>query len=216
MNTNPAAKRVLCFGDSNTWGYIPGSKHQRYPADVRWPGQLQKLLGPGFEVIEEGLNSRGISHGDPRPGKEGRSALDYIIPCLDTHDPLDCVVVFLGTNELKSELSLTAEQIGADLKNLVNLIASRPSQFRASKPKVMIVVPPILDETAPYASKGGKYAGAAEKSKSLGRVFKKVADETSSLFVNVQDQILLAEDGVHMLPQGHAALAKAIYDELTH
>ena len=130
MNTNIDAKRILCFGDSNTWGYVPGSKHNRYPSNVRWTGILQNMLGSFFEIIEEGLNSRGIINGDKRPGKEGRSGMEYIVPCLDTHDPLDFIIVFLGTNELKSELNLTSEDIGENLRILINTISNHPSQFR--------------------------------------------------------------------------------------
>lgn len=60
MNTNPKAKRILCFGDSNTWGYIPGTNYDRYSVDVRWTGILQEKLGRDYEVIEDGVNSRTI------------------------------------------------------------------------------------------------------------------------------------------------------------
>lgn len=118
MNTNPKAKRILCFGDSNTWGYIPGTKHQRYSSDVRWTGVLQNLLGNDYEVIEEGLNSRAINHSDSRLGKEQRNAINYIIACLDSHDPIDHIIVCLGANELKAELKLSSEEVGLELKNL--------------------------------------------------------------------------------------------------
>jgi len=210
MNINPEAKRILCFGDSNTWGYMPGSKHNRYSADLRWTGILQGLLGTSYEVIEEGLNSRGITKGDPRPGKEGRSSIEYIIPCLDSHDPLDYIVVFLGTNELKSEFNLSAEGVGENLEMLIRMIIKQPSQFRDIKPQILIVTPPAVSETTEYASKGGKYRGAHEKSIELKKIFKKVAEDTSSLFVDIQDQLSVGEDGVHMLPVGHKKLAEAV------
>lgn len=93
--------RVLCYGDSNTWGYISGSDHLRYGSDKRWTRLLAKSLGNGFEVIEEGLNSRTLISDDLRPGKKGKNGYEYLIPCLDTHDPVDLVVLMLGTNELK-------------------------------------------------------------------------------------------------------------------
>ena len=65
--------RILCYGDSNTWGYISGSNHQRYGNDERWTRVLGKLLGDKFEVIEEGLNSRTLISNDTRPGKEGKN-----------------------------------------------------------------------------------------------------------------------------------------------
>ena len=64
--------RILCYGDSNTWGYISGTDHQRYIED-RWPRILQKNLGEKFEIIEEGLNSRTLISNDTRPGKEGKT-----------------------------------------------------------------------------------------------------------------------------------------------
>ena len=72
-------KRILCFGDSYTWGYVPGTDHERFPEDVRFPKVLQKLLGENFEIIEEGLNSRTLINEDGRPGKEGRNGSQYII-----------------------------------------------------------------------------------------------------------------------------------------
>ena len=52
-------KTIVCYGDSNTWGYIPGSAEERYPYDIRWTGVLQRLLGAEYHVIEEGLR---LSH----------------------------------------------------------------------------------------------------------------------------------------------------------
>ena len=150
MNTNPVARRVLCFGDSNTWGYIPGTDHQRYPANVRWTGVLQSLLGDGYEIVEEGLNSRGILKGDDRPGKEGTSSIEYILPCLDSHDPLDYVVVLLGTNELKSGYGLSSQEVGENLRSFLRLVASRHSQSGHSIPEVIVVVPPFIDESTEY------------------------------------------------------------------
>jgi len=212
MNTNDNIKRILCFGDSNTWGYIPNSGHNRYRASVRWTGVLQNLLGNSYEIIEEGLNSRGILHGDNRPGKEGRNAMDYIIPCLDTLDPLDYVIVFLGTNELKAELDLSPEEIGENLKILLNIIIQRPSQFREEKPKLILVNPPVLNENTEYALKGDKYKGATEKSLALGIVFKKIASDIGATFVDVQDKLNIGEDGVHMLPEAHEILGKELYN----
>ena len=65
MNINPTSKRILCFGDSNTWGYVPATG-KRYPVGVRWTSLLQEKLGDGYEIIEEGLNSRTTDIDDPK------------------------------------------------------------------------------------------------------------------------------------------------------
>ena len=91
-------KNVLCYGDSNTYGYIPETG-LRYPKNVRWTGVLQNLLGKNFNVIEEGCNGRTTIFDDPIEGwKNGR---DYLKPCLNSHKPIDIIIMMLGSNDLK-------------------------------------------------------------------------------------------------------------------
>ena len=85
-------KTILCYGDSNTWGYIPGTGN-RYPRQVRWTGVLQNLLGEKFHVIEEGLNGRTTVMDDPT--RIAKNGLPYLRPCLDSHAPIDLVVLML-------------------------------------------------------------------------------------------------------------------------
>jgi len=91
-------KTILCFGDSNTWGYIPGSDGERFPRADRWPVRLQAALGAEYEVVAEGLNGRTATMDSPVA--EGRNGLTYLLPCLHSHAPLDLVVIYLGTNDL--------------------------------------------------------------------------------------------------------------------
>jgi len=93
VNINPNATRVLCYGDSNTWGYMP-AKATRYRLNQRWTGILQKSLRVKFEVIEEGLNSRTTDIDDPK--RTGKNGSNYLVPCLGSHFPLDVVVLMLG------------------------------------------------------------------------------------------------------------------------
>ena len=159
-------KRILCYGDSNTWGYISGSDHQRYGKEERWTKLLAKLLGNQFEVIEEGLNSRTLISNDPRPGKEGKNGAEYLIPCLDTHDPIDLVILILGTNELKNTYQKSAEEIGNLLEEyFVKVILGRKSQLADTYPKLLIVTPPVVREDTEYCKTKDKYLGAMQKSK---------------------------------------------------
>ena len=64
-------RRILCYGDSNTWGYIPASG-ARYEPDVRWTGVAQRLLGSDYTLIEEGMNGRTTVYENPlSPGRNG-------------------------------------------------------------------------------------------------------------------------------------------------
>jgi lysophospholipase L1-like esterase len=98
-------KTILCYGDSNTWGYIPGTG-ERYASHVRWPGVLQNALGNGYVIIEEGLCGRTTVWDDPI--EEYRSGKEYLIPCLKSHAPLDLVVLMLGSNDLKMRFAAPA------------------------------------------------------------------------------------------------------------
>src|SRR5947199_5595173 len=93
-------RTLLCFGDSNTWGYVPGSNGARWPREARWPTRLQALLGDDWEVVAEGLNGRTATY--ERADSEGRNGLPYLLPCLHSHQPVDCLVIFLGTNDVNS------------------------------------------------------------------------------------------------------------------
>lgn len=213
MNINTSAERIMVFGDSLSWGYMPGSKHQRFAADVRWPGKLQQLLGDDYEIIEENLNSRGIENGDPRPGKEGRRALDYIEACLDSQDPLDRVIVLLGTNELKHEMNMSAEQVGESMEKLLNIIINRSSQFRDITPQVTLLSPPVINEQTEYCKAGDKYLGATQKSEELISVYEKLAVRLGIGFVALSS-VNAGVDGIHIDADEHAKIANLVYSSL--
>lgn len=212
MNYNPNAKRILVFGDSLSWGYIPGTNHERHPANVRWPGKLQELLGNDYEIIEETLNSRGIENGDSRPGKEGRVALDYVEPCLDSHDPLDLVIVMLGGHELKYEYNNSAQDVGNSMERLLKIIASRPSQFRKQRPKILLLAPTVINENAEYCKKGDKYKGATQKSIDLAEVYKNLAENLKINYASIQDTAQPGIDGAHLDKISQIKVANFVYD----
>ena len=107
---------VLAFGNSNTWGSIPGQDARMAP-DVRWPGVMARALGTSFEIIEEGLRGRTTVFDDPE--EPGRNGLVYFAPCLFSHAPLDLVVISLGCNDTKAKFSATPEMIAAGAERLL-------------------------------------------------------------------------------------------------
>ena len=109
-------KEILCFGDSNTHGYMPGLG-TRYPIDQRWSGLLGKLLGDGYHVVEEGMDGRTTAFEDDL--QPWRSALGYIGPCVKTHAPLDLIIIMLGTNDSKTRYGVSAEEIGFGMQELI-------------------------------------------------------------------------------------------------
>ena len=205
--------RILCYGDSNTWGYIPASDHLRYDINTRWTRLLAKRLGDSYEIIEEGLNSRTLISNDPRPGKEGKSGYDYLIPCLDSQDPIDLVILMLGTNELKYSNNKTPEEIGTILEEkFVKVILNRKSQISNKYPKLLIVTPPLVNEDADEETKQ-KYLNATEKSYKLNEIYKEIAIKNNCYFVD-NEGLTPGIDGIHLNEEKHKLLAEKIYNKI--
>src|SRR5437867_8271019 len=105
-------RSVLCYGDSNTWGCVPldgPEPPRRFAPDERWPGVLRRELGDGWWVVEEGLSGRTTVWDDGlEPFRNGRA---FLLPTLLSHQPLDVVVVMLGTNDLKRRFGVSAREI---------------------------------------------------------------------------------------------------------
>ncbi len=202
--------RILCYGDSNTWGYVSGSNHERYGNQERWTKILSELLGNEFEVIEEGLNSRTLISNDTRPGKEGKNGYEYLIPCLDTHDPIDLVILMLGTNELKSTYNKTSIEIGKLLEEyFVKVILNRKSQIKDNYPRLLLITPPLVNEDTDYCKANNKYLGATQKSKELNNIYKDIAEKYNCYFLS-NNELLTGVDGVHLTEDSHRKLAELL------
>lgn len=207
--------RILCYGDSNTWGYISGTDHQRYGIGERWTRILSDLLGDKFEIIEEGLCSRTLTSNDTRPGKEGKNGYEYLMPCLDTHDPIDLVVLMLGTNELKAVYNKTAEEIGNLLEEyFVKTILSRKLQSRGVCPKLLIVAPVEVSDRGD-SSKVDKFVGAPEKSRKLNDIYCKIAEKYGCDFLSNKG-LETGVDGVHLTKESHKKLAEMLKEKIGH
>ena len=193
--------RILCYGDSNTWGYISDSDHQRHSKTERWTGVLQNMLGDNFEIIEEGLNGRTLISIDKRSGREGRNGAEYLLPCLDTHDPIDLVIIMLGTNELKTEFYRNPKEIGEIFEEyFVKKILARKSVCRKTTPKLLVVAPPEITKENP------KFIGSIEKSQKLNE---DIAIRNGCDFIGNGDWEV-GEDGVHLSRDGHRILASKL------
>lgn len=196
--------RILCYGDSNTWGYIPGTDHKRYSKQDRWTGILAEMLGEKYEVIEEGLNSRTLISDDTRSGREGRNGYDYLLPCLDSHDPIDLVIIMLGSNEMKTMYYRNPKEIGSIFEEyFVKKILNRKSQCRDTYPKLLVVAPPLITKD------NEKYIGGVEKSEALNDIYKDIAMRNNCLFLS-NDDLVAGEDGLHLTRDSHRILASRL------
>lgn len=204
-------RTVLCYGDSNTYGYNPYNR-LRYPEDVRWTGRLQALLGNGYRVIEEGCNGRTTIFDDPLEG--WKNGLGYLRPCLNSHKPVDIVILMLGSNDLKETFHASAEQIAGGAAVLVDEIQAFSREKQGFEPQIILVSPPEIGEgicNSPFY--GAFLENAVGRSREFPFWYRKVAKEHGCIFFNAAEHVRASEvDSLHLASEAHARLA----EELCH
>ena len=200
-------RRILCYGDSNTWGY-DAAADDRFPEEVLWTGVLQQLLGEGFRVIEEGQPGRTTVWDDPiEEHRNGKTALYSV---LESQSPVDLVVLMLGTNDLKPRFSLNAFDIAAGLERLVRIIQTHLPTAQRRPPEILLVCPPPVGEWVDRGSIARMFTGAhsVAVSRELPRQVEKIARQYGCRFCDAGEAAQLSPvDGVHLTAQGHRNLA---------
>ena len=206
-------KHIVCLGDSNTHGYCADPADCadggiRFTEEQRWTRLLQKNLGDEYLVIEEGLSGRTTCFEDPL--HEGLSALNYIYPCLKSHEAVDLLVIMLGTNDVKERFGASAACVAIAMGRLVKK-AQSVECWGSKKPNILVICPPPIGEgmfTSPVGPTMGP--GCREKSLELAKYYKEQCDLCGVHFMDARD--LGAEfnevDYMHLTSKAHAALAE--------
>jgi lysophospholipase L1-like esterase len=211
-------KHVLCFGDSNTWGWDPDATALagfpvRHGIGVRWTSVLQSVLGERFRVIEEGLNGRTTVFEDPI--EKGRNGKTYLEPCLWSHMPLDLVVLMLGTNDLKTRVGVPAGDIAEGAFQLLRLIQRSEAGPDRSAPKILLVAPPAVGELEGMPDLAEKFDGATQKSRRLPELMEQVALGCGAYFLDSQKVVQPSPtDGLHLSAEEHGKLGRAIAESV--
>lgn len=206
-------KTIVCYGDSNTHGYDPATGG-RYDYATRWPGRLQRLLGrDACYVVEEGLNSRTTVHSDPCYDDD-KSGLALLPAILKTHMPVDLLILMLGSNDMKSRFHMEAGEIA----RAVSLLVSTAKQVSASKRAdgmpcdILLIAPPPISEALRDGSCYCEFGDRALRvSAELSGWYEQVAHSQQVHFLDAAALVRPSEiDGLHLTPDGHETLARAI------
>ena len=193
-------KRILCYGDSNTYGLFKDKNGNRTRFEGRWTKLLKSNLGDEFEVVEEGLCSRTMfSFDEFRPFAVG---FDYLLPCLYSHDKVDIVILMLGTNELKERQKNSAKTVFDMLKRYVKFLNEFESRIDGSHPRLIVC-------GVPDAKRDNLYAGASKKSHELDKLSMEFCKLNNIEYVSCLD-LGLQQDGLHLSEQGHKTLAERL------
>ena len=204
-------KRILCYGDSITWGFTPLTG-VRYDENTRWTGILQKNLGDGYTVIEDGLNARTtIYENDVKRYRSGLESLGY---SLIAQHPIDLFILALGINDISY---IDPEDAGRGIRVLLRqLVCANQNYTRGDaetifrgKPKILLVSPCALHPRYAEIRENGKMK--YEISKAFAPAFEKAAEDFGTYFLD-GSKIAMAppDDGIHLDEAGHAAMAEAI------
>lgn len=201
-------KRILCFGDSNTWGYDAYSGG-RFAKDVRWTGVLQNILGEEYHIIEEGLCGRTTVFDDPL--NEGLSGLRYLLPCLQSHSPIDMLIIMLGTNDCKERFSATAKNIADGAKRLIKVAQS--ADVWNEKPRILLVSPAPIEKECETSDVSGEMGVCSDKSYELKCTYKLCADDCKCEFLDAGLYVSMNKiDYMHLDKESNKRLAEALAD----
>ncbi|MEO1779145.1 MAG: GDSL-type esterase/lipase family protein [Pseudomonadota bacterium] len=214
-----APRTVLCFGDSNTHGTVAMTSmtdRRRHPKADRWPSVMAHALPDDWEVIAEGHPGRTAVWDDPIEGvhKNGARVLQAL---LETHRPIDLVILTLGTNDLKARFGLGAHDIALGLQRLVIDILRGDCGPKGVAPAVLLAAPVAVQEVGVLQH---IFAGAAPTSRALPDLLRDVAARQHTGFIDLSAVAQVDPvDGIHLDTAAHAAIgaamARAVTDHLT-
>ena len=198
-------RRILCFGDSNTFGIGPMralSDNPIHPKHIRWAGVMATALGVGWDVIVEGLPGRTTVHDDPIEGAY-RNGLRTLRAIIESHRPIDLLVLLLGTNDTKQRFGLGTQDIALGVARLI-----REAQETGHVAQVLVVCPPAVRERGDLAE---IFAGAEARCEGLAEQMERFAGENIAAFMDAGALIKVDPlDGVHWSADSHEAIGHAI------
>ncbi len=201
-------KRILCYGDSNTYGFIPFT-NLRYDDETRWPMVLQQELGNEYIIIEEGLNGRtsGFDEEDGIFPEKLLNSSKTIRTVINSHRPLNYVIIMLGANDIKNTFNTTPEITTKNLLNLVHTIKEY-GVYNNQSPKIVLCTLPYLHEKV--AEIWQVFEGRLSLIEEINKIIRQI--KTKDLFIF--DTYLLSqdssEDGAHFSPKSHFIIGNAM------
>ena len=214
-------KHIICLGDSNTHGYCADPRDcadsalARFNEDERWTCLLQKALGDGYLVVEEGLSGRTTVFQDPL--YEGLDALHYLYPCLKSHEPVSLLIIMLGTNDVKERMGANAYAVGLGMRRLVQKAQTVDCWGPDGRPNILVIAPPAIGQgllASPVAEEMG--LGAVEKSREVPAQYKAVAEAAGVHFLDASEVgcVFNTVDFMHLTRASHARLAQALAERI--
>ena len=219
-----APKRVLVFGDSISWGWIPNEKGVptgRYPTADQWPEVMRAKLGAGYEVVVDALSGRTTDVDDPTAPMTGAAlnGAKYLPAAIAAHLPLDLVVIMLGTNDTKATFKRTPFRIALGAGDLIGIVQSSANMFGGGwysypAPKVLLIAPPPMGKQNVFSEVFEGDVGV-ERSKGFASAYAAIARAAGVKFFDAGSVIHTdGVDGVHLTADSEHKLGEAVADQV--
>lgn len=205
--------KILCFGDSNTYGYNP-ENGLRYEKNERWSGILQEILCEDL-IIEEGLNGRTTIFDDPIAGD--RVGIDALIPSIKEFSPIDLIIIMLGTNDVKEKFNATPEDINNGIEMLIQKVNINNKLFSNNNANILIVAPvPLAKGICSMTFVGEMGEIAYQNSKKLADLYEQTAQKYKCHFIDAGNYAKCSEsDFVHLGKEAHRNIANAVANKIS-
>ncbi|MBV1920952.1 MAG: SGNH/GDSL hydrolase family protein [Pseudomonadales bacterium] len=196
---------IVIYGDSVSWGIIPNTRN-RLPFEKRWGGVLQSELGGEYHIIEECLNGRTTQYDDVnRPARNG---LEHIQMVLESHSPIDVIIVMLGINDFQDVIGVTSEESACGLRNVIQKIQQNPPEPMKVPPRILVIIPPEIE--APLGVMAEKFSGYS-RGKGSEKMYCKELDGLDVSLLKASEYIALSKiDGIHLDEPEHYILGKEV------
>ncbi len=201
-------KYVLCYGDSNTWGFVPVTR-ERYDFHTRWPGVAQGVLGDRCRIYENALNGRTTVFEDPI--EEGRCGKTGFPVVLMMNAPLDLVVIMLGTNDCKKRFGMDPWDIAWGMDLLVQYVQKAACGRDGGCPRILVVSPPAMGSDWDSTIHNTVFGPEAEaKAAQLAERYREVARLRNVDFFDAAQYAKGEGDCIHLSAETHRRLGEAL------
>ncbi|MEG1642242.1 MAG: GDSL-type esterase/lipase family protein [Synergistaceae bacterium] len=200
-------KKILCFGDSNTYGFVPAGRGARFDFDVRYTGVMAEILKERFVVLEEGFNGRTTIFNDYIKGRNG---LERVAECITPHNPIDIFVIMLGTNDTKTKFHATESII----TNGIERVIDKALTVLPPIAKIVLVAPPHLGENVWRPFSNIDFSEQSYRTaRKLGPMYRELANRRNFLFLDASMIVESSkQDMVHLDTDAHKILGTALAD----
>jgi lysophospholipase L1-like esterase len=197
-------KKILCYGDSNTYGFIPETCG-RYEKEERWTGIISKELAPEYEILEQGLNNRTGFFKSPESIKH--SGGEYLSIYLQNHKDIDICILALGTNDAQFFYNLNEEITKNGLLHLINSVREVNNDTK------IILIPPVkIKENILDGIFSMQFDRNSIKTiETIFPLYEKIAKQNNCYYLDFNEFVAPSEkDGLHFSKDSHKIIAQHV------